>query len=74
MAINRPAFEKAVRDLSPLSPEKVESLFGGVTVENREMVWRFLNLPPKQQMIIAQAFAATVHFAPEVRVASVRAI
>ncbi len=55
MAINRPAFEKAVRERSPLSPERVESLFGGVTPENREMVWRFLNLTRKDQMLVWDA-------------------
>ncbi len=71
MTINRPAFEKAVRERSPLSPEKVEALFGGVTPENRDVVWRFLNLTPKQQMLVWEARRELMALA-DVRVEAVR--
>lgn len=52
---NLPAFEQAVAERSPLLPSQVSDLFGAVSVENKSLVWDFIRLPAKLQMMSWQA-------------------
>jgi hypothetical protein len=55
-SFNLPAFEQAVAERSPLLPSQVSDLFGAVTADNKSLVWDFIRLPAKLQMMSWQAY------------------
>ncbi len=72
MSLDRAKLEQAVKEKSPLSLEQIERMFGGVSAENKAVVWRFLTMPDFQQSAIWNSFCYLKHVAPDAKIEAIR--
>ncbi len=49
-SFDRSAFEQIVASRSPLRPEQIDKLLGGVTGDNKRLAWEFLRTSSKMQI------------------------